>query len=273
MNDPEDIKANVRERYAGFAAAGTSCCGPATSECGCGSAQLGYDPAELAELPEGADLGLGCGNPLAFTRLREGDVVVDLGSGGGIDCLLAAKRVGASGRVIGVDMTPGMIERATDAAARGGFDNVEFRLGELESLPVDPCTADVVISNCVINLVPDKAAAFAEAHRVLKAGGRLEVSDIVLTGPMPEWLANDPVAYSACLAGAIHKQDYLAALFAAGFAWVGVADERPYAADVSDAIVQAAAQATGRSTEELMAAAGVFSSIQVSAIKGDGGGC
>lgn len=274
-HEAKELKEAVRERYAAHATEGTSCCGPATGPgaCSCTSETLGYSPEELASLPVGADLGLGCGNPLAFAALREGETVLDLGSGGGIDCLLAAKRVGPTGHVIGVDMTPEMLQRARDAAERGGFANVEFRQGDLESLPVEDCSVDVVISNCVINLVPDKAAAIREAFRVLKPGGRLEVSDIVLTGEMPDWLGDDLDAHAACLAGAIPKTDYLGLMFQAGFSWVGVSAEHPYAPDLDEIAVVELAGQTGHTSEEIATAAGIFSSVQVSALKGEGASC
>jgi len=232
-----DVKDAVKDRYGGIARQAmftSSCCGPSAS-CGCGpsgasqaSADLGYDPAELAALPPGADMGLGCGNPIALAGMKEGDVVVDLGSGAGIDCFLAARRVGRDGRVIGVDMTPEMIARAGMNAIQGGFGNVEFRLGELEDLPVEDATADWVVSNCVINLVPDKAKAFAEAYRVLKPGGRLAVSDIVLTAPLPEEVRGSVEAYTGCIAGASMKDEYLAMMSDAGFSSVEVVGESDY---------------------------------------------
>ena len=206
-HEDETVKDAVRTRYAVSAVTKTSCCGPGSS-C-CSPAQAGaplaaslYDPAALAALPDGADLGLGCGDPLAMESLKPGEIVVDLGSGGGVDCFLAARRVGPTGRVIGVDMTPEMVGLAWDNASRGGIANVEFVLGEIESLPVDDATADIVISNCVINLVPDKRRAFAEAFRVTKPGGRLSVSDIVTTGPLPAPARASMAAYTACIGGA-----------------------------------------------------------------------
>jgi len=178
-NDAESVVEKVRERYAAFAVAGTSCCGPAPSSC-CGSSQtvaqsLGYTAIDLELLPEGANLGLGCGAPLQHLELAAGETVIDLGSGAGIDALIAARAVGPKGRVIGIDMTPEMLEAARANAARAGVEHVEFREGRLEHLPVDDATVDAVTSNCVINLVPDKAAVFAEIARVLRPGGRLVV--------------------------------------------------------------------------------------------------
>ncbi len=212
-----DVKEIVRERYAEVAKTGSSCCGTG-STCGGDAAAtaVGYSKDELATLPEGANLGLGCGNPTAFAQLRPGETVLDLGSGAGIDCFLAAQRVGPTGRVIGVDMTPEMLERARANAAKVNATNVEFRQGFIESLPVEDESVDVVISNCVINLSPDKPAVFREIARVLKPGGRVHVSDIVLNGELPDEVKQYGEAYSACVSGAWQKNDYLGAIAAAG---------------------------------------------------------
>jgi len=247
MHDDQDIKTAVRERYAGHATASTSCCDPDTaaatlesSGCGCGattvadsgraisSEALGYRAEELDSIPEGADLGLGCGNPLAMLELAEGETVLDLGSGGGIDCFIAAKRVGPTGHVIGVDMTPEMIDRARRNAAAAGAKNVEFRLGEIEHLPVADGSVDAIISNCVVNLVPDKQQVFNDAFRVLRPGGRLSVSDIVLLGEVPVQIRDSVEAYVACLSGAVLKDEYLEMLRAAGFSDVRVEDEQRF---------------------------------------------
>ena len=226
--DKTEIKEMVRARYGAIAAADSKsdCCGPTASSC-CGSStapdpsnkslQMGYSEAELVAVPEGANLGLGCGNPQAIAGMRPGEVVVDLGSGAGFDCLLAAKQVGPTGHVIGVDMTHEMLNKARENAAKMGSKNVEFRLGEIEHLPIADNTADVIISNCVINLVPDKEQVFREAFRVLKSGGRLAISDVVNTAPLPPDLQADPTLVCGCIAGAASVHQTEAWLAEAGF--------------------------------------------------------
>ena len=225
MNDTE-IKEMVRARYGGIAeATGASCCVPANSCCGDiapgtpadKSRQMGYSEAELAAVPDGANLGLGCGNPQAIAAIKPGEIVVDLGSGAGFDCFLAANQVGATGRVIGVDMTHEMLKKARENAAKISASNVEFRLGELEHLPVADNTADAILSNCVINLVPDKAQVFREAFRVLKAGGRLAISDVVNTAPLPPELQADTALLCGCIAGAAPIERIETWLVQAGF--------------------------------------------------------
>ena len=285
MFDENDIKSAVRERYAGVAErpaaapTATGCCAPSPARAGaascCGapgatvSEQLGYDAADLAGIPEGADLGLGCGNPLALLELAEGETVLDLGSGGGIDCFLAAKRVGPGGRVIGVDMTPEMIARARRNAVASGVTNVEFRLGEIEHTPVADGSVDAIISNCVVNLVPDKRQVFAEAFRVLRPGGRLSLSDIVLLGEVPLRIRDSVEAYVSCLAGAILREEYLALIEAAGFTDVRVTDERSFGVTdvVSQDLVAEFARSSGATLEELEDAAARFQSVRVSARK------
>lgn len=222
----EEVVEKVRERYAAFATAGTSCCGFAPTSC-CGSTatvaqSLGYDSIDLDLLPEGANLGLGCGAPLHHLELAEGETVVDLGSGAGIDALIAARAVGPGGAVIGIDMTPEMLEAARANAAKSGVEHVEFREGRLEHLPVDDATVDAVTSNCVINLVPDKAAVFAEIARVLRPGGRLVVSDIVLDGELPDLVRENVMAYVGCVSGAERRQVYFEKLAAAGLGEVEI---------------------------------------------------
>ncbi len=213
--DPDTTRQHVRDGYGRIARGAGSCCGPAPSCCGspppAGAAQLaehiGYSPEELAALPEGSNMGLSCGNPNALAALQQGEVVLDLGSGGGFDAFIAGPKVGPSGRVIGVDMTPEMLARARYNAARyrerTGLDNVEFRLGEIEHLPVADATVDVIISNCVLNLSPDKAQVWREIARVLKPGGRVAVSDIALLKPLPQEIIEDVQALVGCVAGAV----------------------------------------------------------------------
>ncbi len=223
---PDTVREYVRERYGAIAeqaddscgcgrsAAGTSCCGSAAESYG---EKLGYTPAQLASAPAGADLGLGCGNPLAIASIKPGETVVDLGSGAGFDCFLAARQLAGTGKVIGVDMTASMITKARANARKSGFTNVEFRRGESEALPVADASVDLIISNCVINLSPEKPRVFAEAFRVLKPGGRLAIADIVTTKPLPAALEEKLDAISACVAGASPVDKLRRELTAAGF--------------------------------------------------------
>jgi arsenite methyltransferase len=222
MSAADQVRKHVRDQYAERARSGGSCCSTSSSCCGAktepvDSERLGYDASELGALPEGADMGLGCGNPTAIAALEPGQTVVDLGSGGGIDCFLAARKVGEAGRVIGVDMTPEMIEKARAAADKAGLGNVEFRLGEIEHVPVADTTVDVIMSNCVINLSPDKPAVYRDAYRVLKPGGRLAISDIVALKPLPEELLGDVALLTGCVAGAATIDETERALREAGF--------------------------------------------------------
>lgn len=222
----QEIRDHVRDRYGAAARASTSCCGgDGTAGATIGAtasfaAKLGYAEDELKAIPEGANLGLSCGNPVALASLRPGEVVVDLGSGGGFDCFIAGRKVGAEGRVIGVDMTPDMISRARGGLAQyrqlSGLNNVEFRLGEIEHLPVADASVDVVISNCVLNLSPDKPQVWRDIARALKPGGRVAVSDVALLKPIPEEIANNLRALSMCLAGAVSVEKYAAQIEAAG---------------------------------------------------------
>ena len=230
----EEIRKVVREGYAKIAKQGNPCCAPANSCCGsAGLAQtisknVGYTDEECKAVPEGANLGLGCGNPVALASLSEGETVLDLGAGGGFDCYLAANQVGEGGMVIGVDMTSEMIEKARENARKNNYQNVEFRLGEIENLPVADNSVNVVISNCVINLSPDKRRVFSEAFRVLKPGGRLMISDMVLLKELPDFIKNSIEAYIGCLSGAIMRDEYLGAIKAAGFQEVGIVDETSF---------------------------------------------
>ena len=254
----EEIKKIVKDGYAKAVTQKTSCC--STNSC-CGgidqakdiSKKVGYSDSEMNTVPDGANLGFGCGNPVALASLKEGDVVLDLGSGAGFDAFLAAQRIGKTGRVIGVDMTPEMFAKAKENAKKGKYTNVEFRLGEIEKLPVEDNSIDVIISNCVINLSPDKEQVFKEAFRVLKPGGRLMVSDLVLTKDLPEDIKQSVEAYVGCLAGAIRKDEYLKSIMAAGFQDVKVISQSSYPVDAM--------------FKELKDAEDAVTSIKVSAIK------
>ncbi len=227
MNN-EKIKKPVREYYAKVAKQSCSCYIPVKSQCGvCGSTQdmMGYTDEELKGVPEGSILELGIGNPVAPASLRKEEIVLDLGSGAGRDCFIAANKVGKSGRVIGVDMTPEMIDRARKNAEKSNYKNVEFRLGEIENLPVADNSVDVVISNCVINLVPDKRRVLREMFRVMKPGGRFVISDVILLKELPDFVKNSVEAYASCLAGAVMKNEFMEAINAAGFQDVKVIDE------------------------------------------------
>ncbi len=210
----DDIKIEVRKSYARTAKQGSSCCGQETSTC-CGpssaetiSKRIGYTEEDMKSVPQSANLGLGCGNPVAIASLKQGETVLDLGSGAGFDCFLAARKVGEKGRIIGVDMTPEMIDKARENAAKGNHKNVEFRLGEIENLPAADNSIDVVISNCVINLSPDKEKVLREAYRVLKPGGRISISDLALTKELPSEIRENVKAYVGCIGGAILLEEY-----------------------------------------------------------------
>jgi len=232
----KDIKEYVKEGYGRIAQQEGLCC--PTSSC-CGSTNqaqdiskaVGYSDSEMSAVPEGANLGLGCGNPVAIASLKEGEAVLDLGSGAGFDAFLASPRVGEKGRVIGVDMTPEMIKKACANAKKGNYRNVEFRLGEIEKLPVEDNFVDVIISNCVINLSPDKRSVFKEAFRVLKPGGRLMVSDLVLVKDLPDAIKESIEAYVGCLAGAVMKNEYIRFIENAGFKDIKIINQSNYPVD------------------------------------------
>lgn len=273
-----EIRKAVRGRYAAIARkSGTSCCGPADC-CGSGGREgiaetagkmIGYTDDEMRSVPEGANLGLGCGNPLAHASIREGETVLDLGAGAGFDCFLAARAAGPTGRVIGVDMTPEMVEKARGNARTGGYGNVEFRLGEIENLPVADASVDLVISNCVINLAPDKGRVFREAFRVVRPGGRLMVSDIVVREKLPEAVKNSVAAYAGCIAGATSKDDYLGAISAAGFREIRVVGETAFPVEVAadGPLAKAAADDFGLAPGELGKIVASVSSMKVFAVK------
>ena len=271
----KDIKKIVKDGYAKIATKSGSCCGPASSCCGSAdlaqdiSRKIGYSDEELKVAPEGANLGLGCGNPVALASLREGETVLDLGSGAGFDCFLAANRVGEKGKVIGVDMTSEMIEKAKENARKGSYENVEFRLGEIEKLPVLDNSIDAVISNCVINLSPDKAKVFQEAFRILKAGGKLMISDIVLLKELPASIKESVEAYIGCLSGAVIKDKYIKKIKAAGFQDVQVIDETAFPIELiaNDPTAKGIMDNLGIGLNEARGVASSVVSIKVSAIK------
>ncbi len=273
--DTIKIKSVVRKKYGEIAAKGGNCCGPKTSCCGSAadtvkiSKGVGYSESDLSEIPDGANLGLGCGNPVAMASLKKGETVLDLGSGAGIDCFLASQKVGETGRVIGVDMTPEMLEKARANCEKFKYQNIEFRLGEIENLPVANETADAIISNCVINLSPDKDRVFSEAFRVLKPGGRLMVSDITLKKKLPEELAESIGAYVGCVAGAMLTDDYLGSIKKAGFAGIKIVDETRFPGDnwSNDPLVKSVVDESGLSKQKLKELAGSIVSVKVFAQK------
>jgi len=271
----EEIKKAVRDRYGKMAKNVGLYCFPSAPCCGGENAVekigrvIGYSSEDLQSVPEGANLGLGCGNPVALASLKEGETVVDLGSAAGFDCFLAANQVGKNGRVIGVDMTPEMIDKARENARKDGYGNVEFRLGEIENLPVADNIADIIISNCVITLSPDKKRVFQEAFRVLKPGGRLMVSDIVLLRELPEAVKNSIEAYIECLAGAVVKGVYINAIKDAGFQDVKIMGEKSFT--MKDLAGHPEAAFSSRISGENLAVS--IASIKVYAIKPETGVC
>ncbi len=231
MENKNDIKEFVKDRYAQIAAKSESC-GSCCSSCSPDytkqAESIGYSKQEIDNIPDSSVMGLGCGNPTALAELKEGEIVVDLGSGGGIDVFLAAQKVGKTGKVIGIDMTPEMIMKAEKNAMTGGYNNVSFKLGEIEQMPLEDDSADVIISNCVINLATDKLAVFKEMFRVLKTGGRFIISDFVTDGGLPEEIRKSAEAWAGCIAGALEKQEYLDIIRKAGFKEIEVTGEKTY---------------------------------------------
>jgi SAM-dependent methyltransferase len=230
MKREEEVKKFVKDRYARIASTGDSCCSSCVNPTDLVEQvkSVGYSKQEIESIPETAMMGLGCGNPTALAELREGETVLDLGSGGGLDVFLAAQKVGEKGKVIGVDMTPEMVEKARENAKKGNYKNVEFRIGEIENLPVGDDSIDVIISNCVINLTPDKLAAYKEAFRVLMPNGRILISDLVTEGKLPEDVRQSFEAWAECIAGALEKQEYLNTIKQAGFKDVTIVAEHPF---------------------------------------------
>jgi SAM-dependent methyltransferase len=255
----DEIRQNVRNSYSEVAEASNSgdCCGEQSSCCGVSSdaaintlvsTRLGYSEGDLDSVPDGADMGLGCGNPSAIASIKPGETVLDLGSGGGFDCFLAAAETGESGHVIGVDMTPTMVSKARNNADKGHYSQVEFRLGEIEYLPLANDTVDVIISNCVINLSPDKKRVFSEAFRVLKNGGRLAISDVVASTELPQEIRDDLQLYSGCMAGASHIRELEQILADSGFTDIRIAPKDESKEFIKD-------WAPGRGVEEYVVSA------------------
>ncbi len=274
MNEKE-VKKVVREGYARVVE--KSCCTSAVESadvCCQGvsldeiSKKIGYTDEDIAAVPEGSNLGLGCGNPVALSSLEKGDTVLDLGSGGGFDCFLAAKKVGEAGKVIGVDMTPEMLDRARENAEKGGYNNVEFRLGEIEHLPAGDNSVDVVISNCVINLSPDKGKVFQEVYRVLNPGGRMMISDMVLLKELPDVIKNTPEMYTGCVAGAVLKDEYIRFIKEAGFVNVTIVEEKSLPAEemITDVTVKKLSEKVHIPLEK---AAEILQSIVSIAVQGE----
>ncbi|MAG14726.1 MAG: arsenite methyltransferase [Dehalococcoidales bacterium] len=263
-----EIKKIVREGYAERVKTKTSCCG-SDNQLQALSKAIGYSDEELGSIPEDANLGLGCGNPIALASLTEGEIVLDLGSGAGFDCFLAANKVGAKGKVIGVDMTLEMLEKARENAEKGGYKNVEFRMGEIENIPAADNSVDVVISNCVINLSPDKPKVFSEAFRVLRPGGRLMVSDIVLLKELPDIIRSSAAAYVGCISGAMMKGEYLKAIKGARFHEVKVLDEAVFPVEfmANDPMAKVTINKMGLAAEAVKEAASSVASIKVQGIK------
>jgi SAM-dependent methyltransferase len=267
MRTTEEVHQLVREHYGEIARAGvpvpeTGCCGPQPATV---AERIGYRTEDIGAVPEGANLGLGCGAPLAHAALQPGETVLDLGSGAGFDAFLAARAVGPTGRVIGVDMTREMLERARQNAATTGHTNVEFREGRIEALPIDDASVDVVISNCVINLVPDKAAVFAEVARVLRPGGRMVVSDVVLERPLPAVVETSVAALTGCVAGASLRDTYLRTVAAAGLEEVEVLEDRGFGEEILGMVPEDMLRAAEGAGIDVRAVARTVRSIKVRA--------
>lgn len=270
-----DVKKMVREDYARITKQKTGCCSPEPSCCARSdkapglSRKIGYTEEDIKGLPEGANLGLGCGNPVALASLKEGEKVLDLGSGAGFDCFLAAQKVGRMGKVIGIDMTPEMMDKAREMAEKEGYENVEFRLGEIEHLPAADHSVDVVISNCVINLSPHKRKVFQEVFRVLKPGGRILISDIVLLKELPQSIKNSRKAYTGCISGAMMKNEYLKTIKEVGFEDVRVVEETtfPYESICCGQEAKAFVENFNIPQEKLKRISGSIASVRVHGVK------
>ncbi|HXZ95023.1 MAG TPA: arsenite methyltransferase [Dehalococcoidia bacterium] len=279
----EEVQKTVRERYGRIAKQSGSSCSGGTNVgqqispcCGAGtdvvqsiSKKIGYSEEELSQVPEGANLGLGCGNPVALASLKEGETVLDLGSGAGFDCFLAASKVGKKGKVVGIDMTPEMLDKARDNAHKGGYKNVEFRLGEIENLPVADNSVDAIISNCVINLSGDKQRVFDEAFRVLKPGGRLMVSDIVILRELPDFIKDSIDAYIGCVSGAMKKNEYVGAIKKSGFEAVKVVEESTFPLDyvISDPLAKVIIDDLKTTSKQMKEVSDSIASIRVQGSK------
>jgi arsenite methyltransferase len=271
----KDVRKAVRSNYAKVAKGKVSCCDPKSSCCSKTdiaqdiSKKIGYSEKELDAVPEGSNLGLGCGNPTALASLKEGEIVLDLGSGAGFDCFLAANKVGKNGKIIGVDMTPEMLEKARENAVKGDYKNVEFRLGEIENLPVADNSVDVIISNCVINLATDKKRVFDEAFRVLKSGGRIMISDMVLLNKLPDYIMKSITAYVSCISGAMMKDEYIETIKSAGFREVEIVDETFMSFDcmANDPTAQSIVENSEIPIEKIKEITNSISSIKVYGIK------
>ncbi len=273
--EKEEIKKVVRKSYGKIARKQRSCCAPVDSCCPSpdlaqqASKKIGYSEEDLKAVPEGSNLGLGCGNPVALGSLKEGETVLDLGSGAGFDCFLAADKVGKKGRVIGIDMTAEMVDKARENVQKGKYENVEFRLGEIENLPVADSSVDIIISNCVINLAPDKKKVFREAFRVLRPGGRMMISDIVLLKELPNTIKNSVEAYIGCVSGAVMKDKYMEAIKEAGFKEVRIINETsiPYESLENDPTTKAIIKNLNISAEEAKEAVSSVISINIYGVK------